>query len=146
MARARYIGIMPRFTRENAAEMAKLSHSPNSARNLQPETTASIIATAGISADERRKQTLAQQIDLLDKMIAKTNGGGKVLQYIAAKAKLWELLYPKPGSLRPKQSRSERVPVQPIQPLPIETQPALVAPSPEQNHNVQIIQSQVPHP
>lgn len=126
---------MALFTRENAAAMAKLSHSPQSARHLQPEAIALTVASAEKSADERRRATLAKQIDLLDSMIARTNGGDRVLRLIAAKAKLWELLYPKPGSLRPKQSRQDRAPIAPIEPLPIDSAPALVAPPADQSHN-----------
>ena len=133
-----------KFTRENAAEMARRSHSPNSARHLQPETVALAVATAAKTADEQRRDTLAKQIDLLDRLIAKANGGERVLRLINAKAKLWELLYPKPGSLKPgKQRAAERAPISPLIPQPLEPKPALVVQPSDQNHNGESVQSQV---
>jgi len=134
---------MALFTRTNAAEMARRSQLARAAKAAAIENPAIPNATAELTAEVRRKQTLAQQIDKLDALIARAKSSDKVLRLIGAKAKLWELLYPKPGSLRPKAVRDNRAPVSPIAPLPIEPVPALVAPGSQQDHKTETAPAQV---
>lgn len=77
-----------------------------------------------------RRRRLAAQIDLIDQDIENVRDPEVRCKLITAKARLWELLYPKPGSLRPKAGRPERAPILPIEPIPqaqpVDSNPALV--------------------
>jgi hypothetical protein len=145
MARARYIGIMPRITSENANVLRERSlESRFEGKNKRIRELEGLLAAALASRTEddvRRKERLFAQVKKCDEMIEECEEPKVFAQLVSAKARLWELLYPKPGSLRPKQNRAERAPIQPIQPLPIESQSALVAPVTDQNHNGEIVQS-----
>jgi hypothetical protein len=135
---------MALITRENAAEMARRSQEARKANRAAMPPAANIPASDTFSAEIERKRTLARQIDLLDADIAKAKAPALRIKLIGAKAKLWELLYPKPGSLRPKAGRTTAPALHPIPaPLPIEPAPALVPGDPEENHKTEIIQSQV---
>lgn len=132
---------MPRFTRENAAEMARRARLARTS-NVNKRTLDA--APANETAEDERKRRMGVQIDLLDADIAKTKNPVLRCRLIAAKAKLWELIYPKPGSLKPgKQRRETRAPISPLMPQPIETAAPLVAGDPDQNHNGENVQSQV---
>lgn len=130
---------MPLFTRENAAEMGR--RSAITRRNASAERKEYVVPETPRAEDERKRR-MGVQIDLLDADIAKTKNPVIRCRLIAAKAKLWELLYPRPGVLKPARSR-DRAPVHAIAPLPIEPASPLVAPSLEQNHNGENVQSQV---
>lgn len=107
--------------------------------NINKRTSAT--APANETAEDERKRRLGVQIDMLDADIAKTKNPVLRCRLIAAKSKLWELVYPKPGSLRPKHERHTRAPIAPIQTLPVAPSPALVSADPAQNHNGETIQS-----
>lgn len=142
-------GMRVLFTKENASEMAKRSHAPGSARHLKKpdhpdfNSDSQMSQSNGSTADEQRKGVLRQQIEILDYHIARTKRAGNLCKLISAKARLWELLYPKPGSLRPGKQRGNghesRGPVEPIHehqaPQPVDNVPALVATSTDENHN-----------
>jgi hypothetical protein len=74
--------------------------------------------------DGTRAGTVLQQIDQIDKAIAVAMPSD-LPKLADAKAKLWALLYPKPGTIRPKRGR-------PSQPEPIEPTPA-PEPEPDQS-------------
>ena len=145
--RGKFAAMKVLFTKENASQMAKLSHAPNSARHLkkpalqQSAPESQISQSQSNSADDHRRNTLRNQIELLDYHIARTKRAANLCKLIAAKARLWELLYPKPGSLRPGKQRGheQRAPIEPMPdrqtPQPIDAVPALVASSNEANHN-----------
>jgi hypothetical protein len=82
-----------------------------------------------------------KQLDKLDEMLDACKEPKMFIQLTAAKERLWNLVFPKPGSLRPKQSRQERASIQPIQPLPIDPTPAIVVPEIAQHHNSENVQS-----
>ena len=117
---------MPLITRENAAEMARLSHSPNSARHNERKPLMKP-APANDSAETVRRLRLAEQIDLIDQDIQNTRNPELRIKLISAKARLWELLYPKPGSLRPGKVRTEtRARVEPIAQPVVNSAPLVV--------------------
>lgn len=129
---------MALFTRENAREMSKRG-------NIARWTRARIPApreepTQGIAENERKQKTL-EQIDKLDEMLARTRNPVLFVKLTMAKEKLWNLVFPKPGSLRPKQGRPERAPIAPLIPQPIASPSALVVPGDPENHNGEIVQS-----
>lgn len=127
------------FTSETARENGRKGNLIRWSQTKTAEVPQIAAVTVQPFADDSRKQRMLKQIDLLDTDIESTRDPELRCKLITAKARLWELLYPKPGSLRPKQqSRAERAPVQP---LPIEPKPALVAPVTDQNHNGETAQS-----
>jgi transposase-like protein len=92
-------------------------------------------------AEDSRKERVMKQLDKLDEMLDACKEPKMFIQLTAAKERLWNLVFPKPGSLRPKQSRQERASIQPIQPLPIDPTPAIVVPEIAQHHNSENVQS-----
>jgi hypothetical protein len=132
----------PPFTRENANKMREKGYQTIVQRKNAEidELKRKLVAALTVCEDDeiRRKGLLREQMSKCDEMMAKTSDPVNFKRWAESKAKLWELLYPKPGSLRPKQQRAERAPVAP---LPIEPKPAIVAPAPDQNHNDEIVQS-----
>jgi hypothetical protein len=135
----------PLITRENAnimrekgyesklakrnAEIADLKRRLESALTPPPED------------DQRRKERLLGQVMKCDALMEECDSPKEFAQLVNAKARLWELLYPKPGSLRPKQGRIERAPVVPLSPQPVAKLPALVVPTSDENHNAENVQS-----
>lgn len=113
----------PLFTKENAGVMAKRATRSRMER-IQREKEQLLLlrernASTPLNASEDEKKARVQrQIEQCDTMLAECADPETFVRLVAAKARLWELLYPKPGSLRPKQSRSDRAPIAPIQPLP----------------------------
>jgi len=134
---------MPLFTRENAAEMQRRSTVIKLANNIAIPPAAKLPAHETELAEVERKKTLAQQIDLLDEDIAKAKNPMLRLKLIDAKAKLWALLYPKPGVLRPGKRTGSAPVIAPIEPLPVVNVAPIVSPETELNHNGENIQSQV---
>lgn len=113
----------PNFTRENAGEMARRATASRLARiaREKAEAQAAKDALAQIPAgeDARRNRTL-KQLDLLDAMIDKTLNLGhqdKFLKLSAAKERLWKLVQPTAGSLKPGRPRPARPLELPIPPL-----------------------------
>ena len=130
---------MPLFTRENAAEMGR--RSAISRKNIARERALHPVENPLAALNEHQKR-LCEQIDILDSDISRTRKPEVRCKLIAAKAKLWRLLYPETGTRQGK--HRDRAPafspgtnIQPVvNPAPI------VAPIIEPNHNEQIIQSQ----
>lgn len=132
---------MSLFTRENAAEMARRSVL---ARKAAQQAPAPIPVQEDDKADVIRRQMLGVQIELLDKHIAKAKKPDDVCNLIAAKERLWKLLYPAepraPGRGGPRSpgAQIQRGPIQPIAP----TSPLVVSTPPE-NHKSETNPSQV---
>lgn len=135
-------GNMALFTRENAAEMGRLSAERRRQRSL------ALAAPPLETDDSRRKDRVLRQIDRLDVMIEHCRDAELFLRLANAKERLWNLVYPKPGSLRPGKSRSAPEARAPIQPLPapptprpvVDPAPVVSDPAPE-NHNSENVQS-----
>lgn len=136
---------MPQITSENANVLRELSlNSRFEAKNKRIRELEGLLAAALASRTEddvRRKERLFAQVKKCDEMIEDCDEPKVFAQLVTAKARLWELLYPKPGSLRPKQSRADRAPVVPLQPLPeplqIDSAAPLVVPEIATSHNEQ---------
>lgn len=130
------------FTKENAGEMARRATVARLARIKRDKEEAFAErerrARMPIDASEDAKKLRVQkQIETCDRMLDECCDPELFVKLTMAKERLWNLIYPKPGSLRPKQSRQDRAPISPIEPLPIETTPTLVAPAADKNHNVE---------
>ena len=97
--------------------------------------------------DTRRRQRVLRQIDRLDILIEGTRDAELFIRLASAKERLWNLVYPKPGSLRPKAGRQERAMVAPVEPIsaptpqPVVNPPALVVPQSQPTHNDNTLQS-----
>lgn len=130
---------MPLFTRENAAEMARRS---KIARDLRKQQAANPPEFMPQDARNEHENVLREQIEMIDRDIKRTRKAELRCKLIAAKAKLWNLLYPETGTRQGK--HRDRAPafspgtnIQPVvNPSPI------VAPIIEPNHNGETIQSQ----
>lgn len=101
----------PNFTRENAAEMARratVSRLARIAREKSEKEAAEIASRA--RPDDARKETTLKQIDALDKRIndaLKEGDDDLFVKLASAKDKLWKLVQPTAGALKPqKQSRN----------------------------------------
>ncbi|HSS99164.1 MAG TPA: hypothetical protein VLK33_19150 [Terriglobales bacterium] len=141
------------FTKENAGEMARRATQARLARIAREKEEEELERARWVRAprdttEDAKKIRVQRQIEACDTMIEACKDPEMFVKLITAKARLWELLYPKPGSLRPKSSRSERAPVAPVQPLPapaapqpVANPPALVVPTDPQNHNGENVQS-----
>lgn len=118
---------MPQFTKETAASAARNATKSRVARKQrekierEAEKVRANAFTALIPRDatfDARQMRIARQIDQLDEMIAGCKNPDLMLKFISAKARLHELIYPKPGSYRPGKRRpEERAPVSPVQPI-----------------------------
>lgn len=138
----------PPFTRENANKMREKGYATIVQRKNAEidELKRKLNAALTVAEDDeaRRKGLLREQMGKCDEMMSRAKDPKTFKQWVEAKARLWELLYPKPGSLRPKQGR-DRAQLAPIQPIP-EAQPvvnesALVVPPAGENHNSENVQS-----
>ncbi len=113
------------FTKESAAEAARKSHLPWSARFLQkepepqkPDLPQNQSLAAGLTAEQ---ETVREQIRLLDRDFLTTNDPALRVRISDAKSKLWQLIHPRPGVLKPTSRRS--TPSQDPSPVEIPTQP-----------------------
>lgn len=110
----------PPITRENAAEFARraaISREANRAARAAKEL-------ARNPTEEARRETTLKQIDGLDKLIAQAlrkSDANLFLKLSAAKERLWKLVSPTAGVLRPGKrasSASSRPTIEPISPNP----------------------------
>ena len=143
----RSANLAPMFTPESARKAQEKGYQTKiQQKNAEIEKLKRELATALIALqddEQARKSILRMQMAKCDEMMTKTRDPADFKRWAESKAKLWELLYPKPGILRPGKTRDRMPATSPIAPLPIEPASPLVAPSPEQNHNAKIVQSQV---
>jgi hypothetical protein len=128
--------LAPRITPDNAREMqrrATQSRLAREAREKAEDLERDIAARARILApepDEARRQRTLKQIDLLDKRISAAmddDDDDRAMSLIAAKERLWKLVQPTAGSLRPGRSRRE-APPSITAPVPISAPVAQPAP------------------
>lgn len=129
---------MPLFTRENAAEMARRSKIARDMRKLQANNPPEFMPQ---QARDEHENVLREQIEMIDRDIKRVKKPEVRCKLIAAKAKLWTLLYPEPAN--GKARGRDRAPVAPIAPLPVAPVLPIVAPQNEQEHKSQSPQSQV---
>ena len=106
VARVNYATKAPNFTRENAAEMARRATHSRLARiaREKAEREAAARAAAPKTDDARRNETL-KQLDALDGLIDAALDAGEVAKFLrlaAAKERLWKLVQPTAGALRPR--------------------------------------------
>jgi hypothetical protein len=133
---------MALFTRENAVAMGKLSaERRKEAKERQEREHNGLPPISAPAEDQRRRDRVQKQIDRCDDLLENCRSAKTFIQLTAAKERLWNLVYPKPGSLRPKQSRQERAPVVPLSPQPVAMSAPIVAPVTDQNHKSEIVQS-----
>lgn len=137
----------PLITRENANKMREKAYESRiQKKNAEiAELREQLAAALAVAQDDemQRKHVLRLQMAKCDEMMAKTRDPADFKRWAESKAKLWELLYPKPGSLRPSKSRDRAPAFTPIAPLPVEPVPALVAPGSQQDHKTKTAPAQV---
>jgi hypothetical protein len=143
MPAARYTVNMALITRENAVAMGKLSAVRRKEAKEREEREKNGLPPITAGADEQRLcERVRKQIEKCDELLDRCRSPRTFVQLTSAKERLWNLIYPKAGSIRPgKSRRQDRAPIAPIQPLPIEPTPALVAPPAGEIHKTEIIQS-----
>ena len=126
---------MPNFTAETARIAALLSHAPNSARHYKPlpvleriidKLQALPAAQPALIQLEPSKDTTLKQIERLDQDFDEAESPRERLAIVSAKEKLWKLIYPGQGNLKP----SQRKPA-PFQPEPVQCDPVQSAASVE---------------
>jgi len=95
----------PNFTSANAAEMARRATKSRLARIQREKEEAERAAReAAPTTDDARRERTLKQLDLLDKMIDDSLAAGSAklfLQLSAAKERLWKLVSPTAGVLKP---------------------------------------------
>ena len=94
------------FTRENAGEMARRANAAKAARKAE---IAAKLASIDANATEevritRTKEQLAKLDDMIDRALD-DDDAELFLRLVTAKERLWGLVSPKAGVMRPKQSR-----------------------------------------
>ena len=116
---------MPLFTSETAAQFGRMSGEARRKRAAEAKAAAALPPVQ--ADDEARKRRVVLQIDRCDEMLTKARDPELFIRLTAAKERLWNLLYPKPGSLRPRSgSKSKPAPIvgfadqpEPAQPVPV---------------------------
>ena len=113
----------PNFTRENAAEMARRATVAREERRAREkailrEYAQSMRADAG---DDARKRRVLKQIKRCDGMLDECEPAD-FPALTAAKERLWNLILPKAGVMRPRQSSQRRQPPT-VEPTPLEPPP-----------------------
>jgi hypothetical protein len=107
------------FTRENAGEMARRANAAIAARKAE---TARRLAQLDANTTEdaritRTKKQLARLDDLIDKSLDKADAE-LFLRLTAAKDRLWNLVSPKAGVLRPRRGDRPTPPAVHCSPIP----------------------------
>ena len=99
----------PPFTRENAAEMARRATASRLARIAAERRERDNLATAieGMDAEMARKARVLKQIARIDDLLDSC-ARDEVPGLVGAKEKLWSLVIPKAGSLRPQSQPRRR--------------------------------------
>jgi len=107
---------MPLFTSETAAQNGRLSGQVRRQRSAEAKAVA--VHPSVQPDDEARKRRVLIQIDRVDEMLMKCPRK-EFAALTAAKERLWNLVFPKAGVLRPKRGAAGFIPrpnVQPIEP------------------------------
>ena len=114
----------PNFTRENAGEMARRATVSRLARIAREREQAAAAARAAAPVtDDARKQATLRQLDKLDVLIDAALDKCKqddFLRLSAAKERLWKLVQPTAGALKPQRNRPR--PFHDIQPVELTPQ------------------------
>jgi hypothetical protein len=103
------------FTRENAAEMARRSNAAKKARKAE-ELARAAMTPQDTTEDARTKRVLLQ-IEQCDKMIERCRDFDEFSKLTAAKERLWNLIFPKAGVMRPRNQRSAARAWNPVMPI-----------------------------
>ena len=130
---------MHRWTAETARIAALISHQPDSARNLKSEPVTQQqpieLPAAKLPA---RVEIILEQMEQLDRDFKEVETSKERLAIVSAKEKLWKLIYPGQGNLKPAQRKPapfqpEPLPLVQDQPAPApDQQPAIVVPTNQQ--------------
>lgn len=95
---------MPLFTSANAREMSRRGNLARWSRPRVPSNSPDFPPRVADESQEKRER-ISKQIDRCDVMLQSCKDPDVFVKLVQAKARLWELLYPKPGSLRPRSGR-----------------------------------------
>jgi hypothetical protein len=95
----------PQFTRENAREMQA-----RAAAKLRAKRAAYAAAEKPQQQADLRAGTTLSQIDAIDKLLLGCTDSETLCRLVAAKDKLWSMVLPKAGVMRPKSTRSSQAP------------------------------------
>jgi hypothetical protein len=104
----------PNFTRENAGEMARRATRSRLARIERERAEAQAVKDALASRPEpedARKERTLKQLDKLDVLIDRALNLGQAGQFLklsSAKQRLWKLVQPTAGVLKPARERASR--------------------------------------
>ena len=102
------MSLAPPFTPEAAAAAGRLSGLAR--RRKRDEATAEAALLAGSTNDEPRKRRVLKQIDACDKLLDKCQDPRLFASLTAAKERLWNLVFPKAGVMRPRSTSQRRQP------------------------------------
>lgn len=116
---------MPQFTKETAAEMARRSHSPDSARNKPAEPPQE--PAIGLDYTAIRLMRVRKQLDRLDELASEETDPKRCKEFADATSRLQEQERqlagrPLPGTLKPS-SKAPRATQTLPEPTPIEPTP-----------------------
>ena len=109
--------LAPRFTRENAAEMARRSNASRLAREAREaaeEKERDIAARARVLVgpdEDARKRRIEKQIDATIDALESCNDDEMRVKLTQALDRLWSLVYAKVGTTKPKSSLRRPAPV-----------------------------------
>ena len=111
---------MPLITRENAAEMQRRAQVAIATRKERARLDREKLAAMPAASDElaRNKRVFAQ-IDRVDLFLEECQDAETYVKLTAAKERLWSLVIPKAGVMRPRQqSKRPRMPIILEDPVP----------------------------
>jgi hypothetical protein len=119
----------PNFTRENAAEMARRATKARVASRLREkaELAAYRALERGEQTPDARTKRVLKQIKYCDELLDARPDAETFVKLTAAKERLWNLVFPKAGVMRPRSQPSRRPP--PTSERPQEPSPAPIPPA-----------------
>jgi hypothetical protein len=106
---------MPLFTSETAVQFGRLSGQARRQRAAEAKAAAALPPVQ--PQDEARKRRVLIQIDRCDDMLAKARNPEMFIRLTTAKERLWGLVFPKAGVMRPR-SQSQRRPAPTVSETP----------------------------
>ena len=112
---------MPQITRENAAEMQRRAQVAIAARKERARLDREKLAAMPETADEQaRSKRVFAQIDRVDQFLEECQDAETFVKLTAAKERLWKLVVPTAGVLRPRPTVRRRTPVILEEPVRVE--------------------------
>ena len=103
---------MPQITRENAAEMQRRAQAAIAARKERARLDREKLEAMPETADEQaRSKRVFAQIDRVDQFLEECQDAETFVKLTAAKERLWKLVVPTAGVLRPRPTVRRRLPV-----------------------------------